>query len=101
MRPRRPLQRWIARREPLTRVPGAAAVEESVTLTLGGTGHTTSSTETSATPGIDYEEEALRALVPDAVYYAMRLRGRFEREARRELEFRPRPLGVDLGPRSD
>jgi nucleoside-diphosphate-sugar epimerase len=38
------------------------------------------------------EEEALRASGPDAVYYAMRLRGASNEKARRELEFRPRPL---------
>jgi nucleoside-diphosphate-sugar epimerase len=38
------------------------------------------------------EEEALRALGPDAVYYATRLRGASNEKARRELEFRPRPL---------
>jgi 2-alkyl-3-oxoalkanoate reductase len=38
------------------------------------------------------EEEALRTLGPDAVYYATRLRGASNKKARRELEFRPRPL---------
>ena len=38
------------------------------------------------------EEEALRALGADAVYYATRLRGASNEKARRELEFRPRPL---------
>jgi 2-alkyl-3-oxoalkanoate reductase len=38
------------------------------------------------------EEEALRASDPDAVYYATRLRGASHEKARRELEFRPRPL---------
>ena len=38
------------------------------------------------------EEEALGALGPDAVYYATRLRGASNEKARRELEFRPRPL---------
>ena len=38
------------------------------------------------------EEEALRALGPDAVYYATRLRGASNEKARRELGFRPRPL---------
>jgi 2-alkyl-3-oxoalkanoate reductase len=38
------------------------------------------------------EEEALRSLGPDAVYYATRLRGASSEKARRELEFRPRPL---------
>jgi 2-alkyl-3-oxoalkanoate reductase len=38
------------------------------------------------------EEEALRASGPDAVYYATRLRGALHEKARRELEFRPRPL---------
>jgi len=38
------------------------------------------------------EEEALRALGPDAVYYATRLRGASNEKARSELEFRPRPL---------
>ena len=38
------------------------------------------------------EEEALRALGPDEVYYATRLRGASNEKARRELEFRPRPL---------
>ena len=38
------------------------------------------------------EEEALRASGPDAVYYATRLRGASNEKARRELEFRPRPL---------
>ncbi len=38
------------------------------------------------------EEEALRALGPDAVYYATRLRGASNEKAQRELEFRPRPL---------
>jgi nucleoside-diphosphate-sugar epimerase len=38
------------------------------------------------------EEAALRASGPDAVYYATRLRGASNEKARRELEFRPRPL---------
>ena len=38
------------------------------------------------------EEEAVRASGPDAVYYATRLRGASHEKARRELEFRPRPL---------
>jgi nucleoside-diphosphate-sugar epimerase len=38
------------------------------------------------------EEEALDASGPDAVYYATRLRGASHEKARRELEFRPRPL---------
>jgi len=38
------------------------------------------------------EEEALRTSGPDAVYYATRLRGASNEKARRELEFRPRPL---------
>ncbi len=38
------------------------------------------------------EEEALRAAGPDAVYYATKLRGASHEKARRELEFRPRPL---------
>jgi nucleoside-diphosphate-sugar epimerase len=47
------------------------------------------------------EEEALRALGPDAVYYATRLRGASNEKAGRELEFRPRPLEWILGQRSD
>jgi nucleoside-diphosphate-sugar epimerase len=39
------------------------------------------------------EEEALRTSGPDAVYYATRLRGASNEKARRELGFRPRPLG--------
>jgi len=38
------------------------------------------------------EAEALRAVGPDAVYYATRLRGASNEKAGRELEFRPRPL---------
>ena len=38
------------------------------------------------------EEEALRMLGPDAVYYATRLRGASNEKARRELGLRPRPL---------
>ena len=38
------------------------------------------------------EEEAVRASGPDAVYYATRLRGASHEKARRELDFRPRPL---------
>jgi 2-alkyl-3-oxoalkanoate reductase len=38
------------------------------------------------------EEQALRTSGPDAVYYATRLRGASNEKARRELEFRPRPL---------
>ena len=38
------------------------------------------------------DEEALRALGPDAVYYATRLRGASNEKAERELAFRPRPL---------
>jgi nucleoside-diphosphate-sugar epimerase len=38
------------------------------------------------------EDEALRASGPDEVYYATRLRGASCEKARRELEFRPRPL---------
>jgi nucleoside-diphosphate-sugar epimerase len=44
------------------------------------------------TPPRVSEEEALRALGPDAVYYATRLRGASNEKARRVLEFRPRPL---------
>jgi 2-alkyl-3-oxoalkanoate reductase len=44
------------------------------------------------------EEEALRALGPDAVYYATRLRGASNEKAGRELEFRPRPLEWILDP---
>jgi nucleoside-diphosphate-sugar epimerase len=47
------------------------------------------------------EEEALRATGPDAVYYATRLRGASNEKARRELEFRPRPLEWLLGQGSD
>jgi 2-alkyl-3-oxoalkanoate reductase len=46
-------------------------------------------------------EEALRASGPDAVYYATRLRGASNEKARRELEFRPRPLEWILHQRSD
>jgi hypothetical protein len=38
------------------------------------------------------EEEALAASGPDAVYYATRLRGASNEKAKRELNFRPRPL---------
>ena len=38
------------------------------------------------------EDEALRTLGPDAVYYATRLRGASNEKAVRELGFRPRPL---------
>ena len=38
------------------------------------------------------EEEALTAFGPDAVYYATRLRGASNEKAKRELNFRPRPL---------
>ncbi len=38
------------------------------------------------------EEDALRTLGPDAVYYATKLRGASNEKARRELAFRPRPL---------
>ena len=38
------------------------------------------------------EEEAFRVFGPDAVYYATRLRGASNEKARRELQFRPRPL---------
>jgi nucleoside-diphosphate-sugar epimerase len=38
------------------------------------------------------EEQALHTSGPDAVYYATRLRGASPEKARRELEFRPRPL---------
>ena len=38
------------------------------------------------------EDEALRSSGPDAVYYATRLRGASNEKARRELDFRPRPL---------
>jgi nucleoside-diphosphate-sugar epimerase len=44
------------------------------------------------TPPRVSEEEAFRELGPDAVYYATRLRGASNEKARRELEFRPRPL---------
>jgi len=47
------------------------------------------------------EEEALRASGPDAVYYATRLRGASNEKARRELDFRPRPLEWILNQRSD
>src|SRR5262252_4205869 len=47
------------------------------------------------------EEEAVRASGPDAVYYATRLRGASHEKARRELEFRPRPLEWIRGQRSD
>ena len=38
------------------------------------------------------EEQALQAAGQDAVYYAMRLRGASNAKAKRELNFRPRPL---------
>jgi nucleoside-diphosphate-sugar epimerase len=38
------------------------------------------------------EEEALRTLGPDTVYFATRLRGASNEKARRELNFQPRPL---------
>jgi len=38
------------------------------------------------------EQEALAAFGPDAVYYATRLRGASNEKAKRELNFRPRPL---------
>jgi nucleoside-diphosphate-sugar epimerase len=38
------------------------------------------------------EQQALQAGGPDAVYYAMRLRGASNAKAKRELGFRPRPL---------
>jgi hypothetical protein len=38
------------------------------------------------------EDEALRTSGPDAVYYATKLRGASNEKARRELDFRPRPL---------
>jgi nucleoside-diphosphate-sugar epimerase len=38
------------------------------------------------------DEEALRTSGPDAVYYATKLRGASNEKAKRELEFRPRPL---------
>ena len=38
------------------------------------------------------EQQALQAAGPDAVYYAMRLRGAANAKAKRELGFRPRPL---------
>jgi nucleoside-diphosphate-sugar epimerase len=44
------------------------------------------------TPPRVSEEEAVRASGLDAVYYATRLRGASHEKARRELEFRPRPL---------
>uniref|UniRef100_A0A939M380 Uncharacterized protein n=1 Tax=Bradyrhizobium barranii subsp. barranii TaxID=2823807 RepID=A0A939M380_9BRAD len=47
------------------------------------------------------EEEALRASGRDAVYYATRLRGASNEKARRELDFRPRPLEWILDQRSD
>lgn len=47
------------------------------------------------------EEEALRASGPDAVYYATRLRGASNEKARRELDFRPRPLEWIVDQRSD
>lgn len=52
------------------------------------------------------EEEALRALGPDVVYYAMKLRGASNEKARRELGFRPRTLewihglGQEIRPRA-
>ncbi len=38
------------------------------------------------------EEQALQVAGPDAVYYAMRLRGASNSKVKRELGFRPRPL---------
>jgi len=38
------------------------------------------------------EEGALEAFGPDTVYYATRLRGASNQNAKRELNFRPRPL---------
>jgi 2-alkyl-3-oxoalkanoate reductase len=38
------------------------------------------------------EQEALATFGPDTVYYATRLRGASNEKARRELNFRPRPL---------
>jgi 2-alkyl-3-oxoalkanoate reductase len=42
-------------------------------------------------PGVS-EAEATAAFGPDAVYYATRLRGAANDKAKRELQFRPRPL---------
>jgi hypothetical protein len=39
------------------------------------------------------EEEALRMLGSDGVYYVTRLRGASNEKAQRELQFRPRSLG--------
>ena len=48
------------------------------------------------------EEEALAAFGPDTVYNATRLRGTSNEKAKRELNFRPRPLewlhSSQLGP---
>jgi nucleoside-diphosphate-sugar epimerase len=44
------------------------------------------------TPPQITEEEALVVFGPDAVYYAMQLRGASNEKAKRELNFRPRPL---------
>ena len=38
------------------------------------------------------EQQALDTFGADAVYYAMRLRGASNEKAKRELQFRPRPL---------
>src|SRR5262249_3439726 len=47
------------------------------------------------------QEEALPASGPDAVYYPTRPRGPSTENARRELDFRPRPLEWILDQRSD
>ncbi len=38
------------------------------------------------------EEQALDAVGPDTVFYAMRLRGASNAKAKRDLRFQPRPL---------
>jgi len=85
MRPQRPLPHWRA-------PPGAYSIVDGnpspqhvwLTAFARAAG--------APPPPRVSEEEALRTLGQDAVYYATKLRGASNDKARREFDFRPRPL---------
>src|SRR5262245_45858220 len=78
------VRRYLLQSSGLWYAPGARLAAESAPFI------------SSASPGVEASarscRRALRASGPDAVYYATRLRGASNEKARRELEFRPRPL---------
>ena len=82
MRPERPPPRWSVR---WARTTSSTETRRLSTCSFAR------ATGAPAPPRLS-EEDALRTLGPDTVYYATRLRGASNEKAQRELGFRPRPL---------